>query len=269
VVTATLSDLLAVGAEPKFLLNSLVVGEGMGEAWLAAFASGMQEALDAFGAFMLGGDAGADRAWRFTGVAVGTFPNGQRPLSRIVPTDRGVILATGAFGDGNLAAAGGPSPRFECRLAESRLITTCDAVCMDTSDGLAVTLQTIARLNASLEITLDLAAVPYADGVEAAAAALGVPLETFLLGSAGEYELVAFVPEAAAGTLLAAGCFTRIGAFSKGGSPGLFYLDAPTPRRLRVPGRRIPHERLPDPRDARSLDDYRAQLIALARKLFG
>jgi thiamine-monophosphate kinase len=252
VVVATLSDLLAVGAEPRFLLTSVVAAEDMAEPWLAAFSGGMQDALDAFGAFALGGDVGTDQAWRVTGCGLGTLRG--RPLDRIVRAENGALVVTGALGDGNLAAAGGPTPRFECRLPEARSLAVQEAACIDTSDGLAVTLETFVKLNDGLSVTVDLDAVPYSSGIDKAASALAVPREAFLLGSAGEYELLAFVPESAAARLVG---LTPIGSFAKGAPPGISYCRGSDC---------VEHERLPDPRGAA---DYRAQIVALARKLFG
>jgi thiamine monophosphate kinase len=266
-VTATVSDLLAVGAEPRFMLNSFVATRGMDAPYLRALSAGMQQALTACGASMAGGDIGTGADWRFTGIALGSFRDGQAPLSRLVPCDAGAVMVTGAFGDANLAAgAGGPTPRFEVRLAESALLAAiaperagmAPAACIDTSDGLVSGLETFCTLTADLRIEIDLEAVPYASGVTSAAVAMNAPREVFLMGSAGEYELLALVPESACDSAARAG-MRRIGAFSKGSHPGLYF---------RRGTELIAHPGLPDPREADSLGAYCAILIDLARSVF-
>jgi thiamine-monophosphate kinase len=256
-VAATVSDLLAVGATPRFMLNSFVATRAMDCAYLRALSAGMQQALNACGASMAGGDVGTGADWRFTGVALGDFRAGQAPISRLAACAKGAVLASGEFGDANLAAAaGGAAPRFEIRLAESAVLASgAPAACMDTSDGLVSALETLCALTTDLRIEIDLDAVPYAPGVTGAAAAMDVPPEVFLMGSAGEYELVALVPEGAA----CAG-MRRIGSFERGPRPGLFF---------RRNADLIAHPGLPDPREAESIDAYCGALVGIARGLFG
>ncbi|MFH1143259.1 MAG: AIR synthase related protein, partial [Candidatus Eisenbacteria bacterium] len=274
--TATLSDLLAVGAVPRFMLNSFVGERGMEAAWLSAFSAGVQEALTECGAAMLGGDVGIGAQWRFTGVALGSFRAGQGPLGRRTSCTSGQVVVSGALGDGNLAAVGAPAPRFELRLRESAALASAaqasetgraksaggaPVACIDTSDGLVAALEALCLCDPGLRIEVDLAAVSCAPGVEAAAQAQGVPREAFLMGSAGEYELAALVPENARAAVGRAG-MRPIGAFTRGGdqSPGLYFRRGAT---------RVAHPGLPDPRESASLDEYTGTLIALTRRLFG
>jgi len=290
-VTATVSDLLAVGAEPRFMLNSLVTSPDLDAAYLHALSAGMDAALAACGASMAGGDIGAGADWRFTGVALGTFRAGQLPLSRVLPVGAragavaaaGAIMATGTFGDANLAAgAGGPAPRFELRLTESAALAEWAvraesaaraapgtlptgiprAACVDTSDGLASGLETFATLNPNLHLEIDLAAIPYAPGISDTAAAMQVPPEVFLLGSAGEYELLALVVDDVVGGIapLERAGLRRIGSFTTDAASGTY---------LRAADRCVALPELPDPRAAASFDAYRADLVALAQRLFG
>jgi thiamine monophosphate kinase len=266
-VTATVSDLLAVGAEPRFMLNSFVATRGMDAPYLRALSAGMQQALTACGASMAGGDIGTGADWRFTGVALGSFRDRHVPLSRLAPCAAGAVMVTGDFGDANLAAgAGGPAPRFEIRLAESTHLAglaaeragMAPAACIDTSDGLMSALETLCTLTAGLRIEVDLTAVPYARGVIGAAAAMQVPQEVFLMGSAGEYELLALVPESARRTAAQAG-LRQIGAFRTSDQPGLYFRDDT---------QLIAHPGLPDPREADSLGAYCAILMDQARRMF-
>jgi len=261
-VIATLSDLLAVGATPCLMLNSLVVDGAVPAATIETMGKGMQEALDCAGAFMLGGDAGTADAWRVTGFGVGTFAEGKAPLSRLNRASSGAVLATGSFGDGNLAAAGLKAcPRFECRRDESKELAGFEAACIDTSDGLILSLEALVRVNPNLEISLDTERVPYAEGAKETAAALGIPRETVFLGSGGEYELVALVPEKAAAVLVDSSGFSRIGSFARGEGAGVYMRDGKTGERIKI-------DPLPDPREFQSLEEYRVRVVELARKFF-
>lgn len=256
-VVATLSDLLAVGAEPRFMLNTLVTAPWMDRAYLEGLSEGMQAALGAHGAAMLGGDVGSGSAWRFDGVGLGVFPPGWPSRDRRARGERGAVVVTGRFGDGNLAAVDGgeSSPCFEVRRAEAAALSAClEVAAIDTSDGLGPALETFVRCGEDLSLRVETEAVPLAPGVEALAASSGLPRPVFLLGSAGEYEQLALVPEDALPALCESG-WTRIGSFERSDRPGITFRHAQTEARLPP---------LPDPRDSDSESVYRDQLVAIA-----
>ena len=128
---------------------------------------------------------------------------------------------------------------------------------IDTSDGLGRALEIMSDLNPGLRVEIDLAAVTLAPGVREAATELSLPPEAFLLGSAGEYELIAFLGTDPAPT----GTFHRIGSFGVSREPGLCYRLAS--------GELVPQERLPDPRETSDLRVYREQIVVLAKRLSG
>lgn len=267
-ITATVSDLFAVGAVPEVLLNSMIAAPSMDRAYLTRMSAGMQTALEQTGGAMLGGDAGTAADWHFTGVALGTFPG--RVLQRTSAAEKGLILITGALGDGNLAAGVGGSPvRLECRREESARLAAASArsgaiACMDTSDGLAVALANLAAVNPALRLVIDRRAIPYAAGVAEAGAALDVPREIFLLGSAGEYELLALWPD---GLSPAPAGFHAIGWFDRHAAGGIHWqTECDRPYRLAADA--VAQPELPDPRAAESLEEYRTALMVLARALF-
>lgn len=251
---AVISDLLAVGAAPRLFLDALVVSPDMDEAWVGAFADGMRDALDETGAELVGGDLGTGADWRFTGIAIGTVEG--TPMDRTPAAASGRIVATGRFGDGNLAAVTGATPHFECRIRESGAFREAGAACIDTSDGLGNALATLAGLSPDLSLVVDPDAVDRATGIDEAAAEMEVPPEAFLLGSAGEYELLALVPESSAPE---GESFRTIGTFSRGERPGVHWRNAS--------GRIVPQPMLPDPRG--DSDGYRAAVASIAASLFG
>ena len=260
---ATMSDLLAVGAAPEFMMQSLVVCPEMDREVIEGISAGIQEALDEFGAFMLGGDVGLGAEWRYTGFAIGSFVKGATPMSRKIPVNSGMIVATGGFGDANLSAVTSSSGlRFECRLDQARRIATGAAACIDTSDGLVRAIETIWELNPKIRLVIDLDTIPYASGVNELAASLSVRPEALLFGSAGEYELVAFVPEPHGRELLEGGGFTAIGAFLSDSPGGVYYRTAGADEL-------IPHIAAPDPRQMRDFEEYRDAIVALTHRLFG
>ena len=123
VVCAVNSDLLAVGADPKFMVNALTISQEMNDAWMQKFSKGMQEALDSLGSFMIGGDIGVDSHWRFCGSVIGTFEKEKPFISRKIPIEKGVVIATGSFGDGNYAAR-----RFWSKFKDRKSIEAIKAI---------------------------------------------------------------------------------------------------------------------------------------------
>ncbi len=264
-VAATISDLLASGACPLYLLNSLVAAPWMDEVYLHSLSRGIQTALSVCNAYMLGGDAGAGNDWHFTGVAIGNYTNNAQMITRRIEATSGVIMATGCFGDGNLGAIGKSAPRFPIRKTESvalsDLTKQASLACIDTSDGFCSALATLAQQNPRLCLKVDLASVFYAPNVKTVAAEMSIPPETFLVGSAGEYELVALVP--AGESLKLEKCdWNRIGEFSAEVATGLFYYSADRSLEL------IKHDTLPDPRNAMSLSHYQQSVIEYATRQF-
>jgi thiamine-monophosphate kinase len=257
---ATLSDLLAVGAQPAYVMHSVVLAPETRVEGLEEFARGIQDGLEAFGAKLLGGDVGSGREWRYTGIGIGTFAKGEGgPLSRVSSCPSGSLWVTGAFGDGNLAAAGAAETlHLECRMAEARRLRGVAAAAMDTSDGLAQTLTTVSRLNPDLRFDVDLGAIPLDDRILPASRDLGIPPGAFLLGSAGEYELLALLP---GGSGQGPEGFRKVGTFSSEGVPGLYFQK----EGREVP---LPPESLPDPRSYSDRRSYIEAVIRLARELF-
>lgn len=257
---ATLSDLLAVGAEPAYLMQSVVLPQEMTRERLESLGLGIKDALDVFGVHLLGGDVGGGKEWRYSGIGIGTISPGWLPVSRLASCDEGSLWVTGSLGDGNLAAVGAvPSLRLECRQDEARRIRGVAAACMDTSDGFFITLGTLSRLNPSLRIEVELGAVPMAHSVDAVARTLAVPPEAFLLGSAGEYELLALLPEEVDARQDG---FRRIGTFSRAVDPGVFLKKGDLSILL-------PPGSLPEPRSFPEREAYIETVIRLSRKWFG
>ena len=221
---ATLSDLLAAGAVPAFFLHAVCVPKQAPEAFVAGLADGVAAVLTAAGCHLCGGDVGTAERWRYCGFAMGPVPD-SKPLTRVFPPEPVALWVTGQVGDANLAAlTGQPTPRFELRLAEARLARSLGVACIDTSGGVLDAVWLLSTANPAARLEIDLAAVPLSPGIAEFAAAQGVPSEAFLLGGAGEYELLfatpVALPAAACRELTAAGV-TRIGTAGTGGEAGV------------------------------------------------
>lgn len=260
---ATLSDLLACGAEPRFFMQSLVLPKAPASGFVDEVTAGLKKVLAAAGCYLCGGDLGSARGWRFTGFAMG--PAAGVPLTHNLPGKEYTLWVTGRFGDANFAVLNDlPTPSFEFRLAESRAIRSRAAACIDTSGGLIDSLWLLHGQNPKLRFELDLDRVPYAAGISAFAKASGVPAGAFLLGGAGEYELLfalpASLPAAQARKIERAGA-TRIGRAYRHVKPGVGFLRGGSPLSEM---RKAP----PDPREFPTIKKYTGAVLAISRELF-
>lgn len=172
-VATNLSDLAAMGAEPIGVLLGYSLGGGD-----LRFVDGLREVLDAYSVPLLGGDTvggGAMQAHGMTALGRATF--------RPVPSRGGARIGDSVWLTGPIGAAmlgfdavraalddhaharafARPAPLLD----EGRALAPFVTAMMDVSDGLLLDASRIAGASA---VTLDIrvAAVPLADGVDAA-----------------------------------------------------------------------------------------------------
>ena len=192
-VTAALSDLAAMAAQPLGILVALALPERW-SIHLSAIADGIADAVTAAGTTILGGNLAAAELLCLTTTVLGSA---FAPLRRggLRPGD--VIYVTGHLGGPGAAVAAWNSghrlhdahrQRFAhpvARLREARWLADRGAkAAIDISDGLAADLEHLAAASAvGLEVDLDL--VPLLDGVNGPVAAAA---------SGEEYELVVGAP---------------------------------------------------------------------------
>ncbi len=187
---ATLSDLLAAGADPQFFMHAVSVPADIEETVLNGLSDGIRKTLAQANCHLIGGDLGQSETWRYCGVAMGPVTVAG-PLTRRLTGAPGTLWVTGCLGDANLAAlTGAPTPRFELRTREAQLIRQHATASMDTSGGLMDALWTMHQLSPEVRINLHTDAIPMAEGIRQAAQATGIPPETALTAGAGEYELL-------------------------------------------------------------------------------
>lgn len=208
-VVATISDLLATGAVPKYFLHSMVLGLDNDDDFCSDFIKGVNEALNINSCFLLGGDTSTSESWRYTGVALGTF---ERKLMRVGGSVGDKIYSTGLFGAGNrqgilhyLLRKGQlpldssvkdlATPKFPSRLRESKIISKYATFAMDTSDGAINTLRTLAKLNSDCKIVSNISSQLLDSSSTLTAEMLGINPMLFLFGTLGEYELIFGISE--------------------------------------------------------------------------
>ncbi|MBI3557174.1 MAG: thiamine-monophosphate kinase [Deltaproteobacteria bacterium] len=198
--TASLSDLAAVGAKPLGLLFSAHWQTDFTLAQKKRAVQGLKAALKAAHTPLLGGDTGQALATHLTGVGLGTCDT--RPLSRLGLKPGDVICMTGKMGLGPALGfrrlLGDPSRvlrekdyRPRARVDEGLRLRKLSGVrcAMDSSDGLASTLNTLCRLNkVGLALQWD------ERWLEPRAArycrAMKLPLPSLLFGEHGDFQLV-------------------------------------------------------------------------------
>jgi thiamine-monophosphate kinase len=208
-----LSDLAAKGAHPAGCLLTLALPDGLAEAWLAAFASGLQSDFDLFGCPLYGGDTVRTEGPLWASIAAfGTLPRGTMVRrAGAKPGDR--IVVTGTMGDGALGLrllrdpdyierwslsdeeAGHLAGRYRVpqpRTAMADAVRTLASAAMDVSDGLVGDLAKLCNAS-GVSARVEAARLPLSP---AAAKALAVDpglIEAIATGG-DDYEILAAVP---------------------------------------------------------------------------
>lgn len=245
-LAVNLSDLAAMGAEPRSTLLSLALPAGLAVATLDGIIDGFLRHAAAHGTTLLGGNVTRTPGPLVINVtAIGSVrPRGALTRGGARPGDE--IYVTGAVGDAAAglatlrASAGGataesvcvqrylrPEPRVRAGLQLSH--HGAASSCVDLSDGLADGLFQLARASAvGLEIEAD--ALPISSDAAAWHAAAGTDALAAALAGGDDYELLFTVRPRHRGRLRGARRrigdlpITRIGVVTRG--PALLVRDA-------------------------------------------
>ncbi len=226
-VNRNLSDLAAMGAEPDYLLVSVLLPTGIGARRRLGLFEGIRAAAKAGSCRVVGGDvAHSPGPLVVTVSAVGKAP--ARPLTRrgLRPGHR--LHVTGSLG----GAAAGHHLRFRPRLLEGQWLAGQRGVsaAIDVSDGLLLDLWTMLEASGQpgreLGAVLDAAAVPIRPAVSAQAGRSGRTRLHHALTDGEDHELLFGVK--ARSRLAAGGPLTKrarrpIGQVTA--RPGLFVRD--------------------------------------------
>ena len=221
---ANLSDLAAMGAQPRAFLVSLALPPklGLGAAWLDAFHNGLHAWGRAFGAEPAGGDLSASKAGLFIDACfIGEVEKG-KALRRQGARPGDWVLCTGTLG-GSAAglqllqdprSAKGLDPGLRLilekkhktpvpRVLAGRWLLKHRAAnaCIDISDGLASEAGHLAR-ESGVRLELDAAYIPQSLACLSAAAALKRDPQAWALTGGEDYELLFTAPERIARQLI-------------------------------------------------------------------
>src|SRR3989339_742669 len=99
---ATISDLLAVGADPQFYLHSMGLDRAKDEKYQQSFLQGIAEALQKTNTYLLGGDTSTGNCWAYTATAFGQCLT--TPVLRKGARPGDFLYSTGKLGTGNRQA---------------------------------------------------------------------------------------------------------------------------------------------------------------------
>jgi len=220
-----LSDIAAMGAEPRFCLVSLAVSHDLSERWIDGFYSGLLALARRYGTPLAGGDLARAAKIACDIVVCGSVPRGRALLrSGARPGDR--IYVSGLLGGSALGLETlrgralkrhlRPAPRLELgRYLRQRLAATA---AMDLSDGLSIDLHRLCmESRAAAELDAPLPVFP------------GASLDQALHGGE-DYELLFTLPPDRNPPAFFNGLpLTRIG-FVRRGAPGrVTFFGRPLP----------------------------------------
>ncbi len=208
VAVMTLSDLVAKGVQPTMMMLSLSVPPDTNQEESLEIVRGASQYCLKNGVQLIGGDTGLADDLVVTGVAIGTaHPAEIVPRSGAKPGD--IVAVSGRFGLTSVAfkmlleglepppslaqraliAAYKPVIDYDLirRLRSASAVTSS----MDSSDGLAVTLNAISEHS---NVRLEIERIPMAPGVADFASANGLDAMDLVFGGGEEFALVFTVP---------------------------------------------------------------------------
>ena len=218
-VHINLSDLAAMGANPRYALLSLTLPL-IDEAWIAKFSEGLWSALDQFGVELIGGNT-TRGPLAIALTAMGEVPPG-KALLRSGAKAGDELWVSGPLGEAGWAlycligdikadASASQIAKYECpeaRVALGVALRGIATSCVDISDGL---LSEAAHLAEASRVTIhiDFAAIPTNLGKPLASVEYAARARHCLLSTGDAYELLFTAPAsqhaAVAGLLRAEG----------------------------------------------------------------
>ena len=217
-----LSDIAAMGGEPRFFMVSLALGTWTDARWVDGFYRGLLELAKREDVALAGGDLSHGEGAVCDIVVCGSAPRG-KALRRNGARAGDAIYVSGALGGSALGLAKGPRSkawrrhvRPEPRIALGRFLRGRASAAMDLSDGLSLDLR---RLCAASKLAAEIEAPPLVPGAT---------LEQGLHGGE-DYELLFTAPPGRVPPQFEDLPLTRIGVMRKG-RPGDVTLEgAPLP----------------------------------------
>lgn len=201
VVGVNLSDLAAMGADPKAVFLAAQFPNDLTEPWIAGFAQGLKESLEHTGAVLMGGDTvSTPGPMAFTLTALGEVKKGHA-LTRGGAKAGDSLFVSGTIGDGALGLLcetgqlpknehlskryARPQPRLHLgqALAKQCLATAC----IDISDGLVADVEHLCQTS-GVRATLEATHIPLSPDLNACLEQDQTLFERVLTGG-DDYEL--------------------------------------------------------------------------------
>jgi thiamine-monophosphate kinase len=229
---AALSDLAAMGAEPRVVLLSLSLSDGVTDDELEALALGVRDACDETGARVVGGNLTRASEISLHTTVIGRMT--EAPLRRAGAKVGDGVYVTGTLGGAALGLAALEAGRSEdprlapfvarwrrprARISEGRRLIDLATAAIDVSDGLALDLSRLAKAS-GVGIDLDASELPVAPDHATCAALLSRDPIALALAGGEDYELAFTAPLSTA----LSGLATRIGSVVA--RPGVLATDA-------------------------------------------
>ncbi len=206
VVHVNLSDLAAMGANPRYVLLSLTLPQ-IDEAWIAKFSEGLWAAFDQFGVELIGGNT-TRGPLAIALTAMGDVVPGEALLrSDAKPDDE--LWVSGPLGDAGWAlycmigeikgeASAAQIAKYECpeaRVALGIALRGIATSCIDISDGLLSEAEHLADAS-RVTININFAAIPTNLSEQLASAEHAAQARHCLLSTGDAYELLFTAPVA-------------------------------------------------------------------------
>ena len=169
-VTLTFSDLAAKGATPDLFLSSLITDELITTIELEKIAKGIKNATKKYNTKYIGGDLGSAKEAVFTGIGLGTIRKGT-PIPRNGAHVGDLIYVTNSFGLTSIALSrlletnnylqqikiseeieemslnALYEPEAQIKTGQLLSANSLASSCIDSSDGLAISLHWLAQLS--------------------------------------------------------------------------------------------------------------------------
>ncbi len=235
-----LSDVAAMGGQPRFCLVALGIPPHHTAEQVAEFYRGLRAALRPHHTVLVGGDTCASADGLVVCVTMLGEASGARPVTRSNARPGDLIFVTGMLGDsaaglellqhgaGRASAAGALVRRHLrpiARVAWGRKIAQagCAHAMIDVSDGLSSDLGRLCDESGTGAV-IDAARIPLSRSLQRAAGRLRFPALHYALSGGEEYELLFTTPPARIAKLRALGiAATAIGVVTRG--RGLFLTE--------------------------------------------
>ncbi|MBL7543436.1 MAG: hypothetical protein JNL11_06445 [Bdellovibrionaceae bacterium] len=206
-VTASLSDLAAVAAEPLGVLVGLSHSQSTSQDFLSRFWQGTREALDEHQTFLLGGDTNISNSFLVSCTGIGQRAKSTL-LNRKGINDGDLVYLSGPVGMGTavgfanfvvkpksatMASQIEPMFKPKARLSEAHVIAKFASSCIDTSDGLLAAVDFLSQLN-QIQMELTLSKTHFHSICWQLVDQLKIPWILFSSIHLGEFELLFTIP---------------------------------------------------------------------------